>query len=84
MTRSEIAVRLLAMLAAVAEDREEDLDLLTDDLEVDDLLSVIRGLALLTLRGITSPHMDPQSAEAKRQKLAAIRTLLLTKQAEAQ
>ncbi|MFF3092132.1 hypothetical protein [Streptomyces cyaneofuscatus] len=77
MTNDEMHLRILALLALVAESETADVDAFIDDLLIDDLILLVAGLADLALRSIAP---DVQGPERRAVVCARLRAQILALQ----
>ncbi|GBQ01033.1 hypothetical protein SSP531S_24630 [Streptomyces spongiicola] len=69
MNKTEARARVWAIVAAVLDGRRGDLRPLLDDLEPDDLTTVVHGLAHLACLGIAEGQHGPALAARVREQL---------------
>ncbi|WP_217169625.1 hypothetical protein [Streptomyces sp. AC512_CC834] len=70
MTNGQVQDRIWAILATVADGRQEDIEALLDDLEQDDLGHVVAGIAALAV-GFLMPRGTPWTDIGRRGRVAA-------------
>ncbi|MEU3435457.1 hypothetical protein [Streptomyces sp. NPDC006863] len=77
MNTDEMALRILALLALVAESETADVEAFIDDLGIDDLVLLVAGLADLALKSIAP---DVQGPERRAVVCARLRAEIIARQ----